>query len=452
MKIHTHKKTINYKKAPCEETSNGMKKINTIIHRILITLFLLSSFHISTVVAEETVWYFTKGPIPSVSSNFATQVECENNRALFLKNNQGLTANEPCKTTTVTGAPIPDPKGEYVPITPQIGETENKSIYKLLVPLPGLTCMDNTGTDKSCIGNNIMGYLNIIFKFAIGLCAALAVIMLIIYGVIYMGDESIFAKTESKKKMLGAIAGLIIALGSWIILNTINPDLTGKNGFNVAQVSIDVVRNRAVDPEFLKNMDSLDTTNVIPLNYNDDLFLGYLAHQQGAAGASAILWANNKGLSEVPAKNPFTKAPVNANMKNNFYSANAIKVIGTSELTPANFLKYWALKTAASRARTNPILPSIETALKKVSAETGVSFDTLVAICRIESAAGCTTEKSITTVNSGGYSGLFQLGSAVWEKYGNKSASILDPYENALAAAKYYNANITSVRQMLAKN
>jgi hypothetical protein len=276
--------------------------------------------------------------------------------------------------------------------------------------------------------------------------------MLIIYGVIYMGDESIFAKTESKKKMMGAIAGLIIALGSWILLNTINPDLTGKNGFNVAKVSIDVVRNRAVDPEFLKNMDSLDTTNVIPLGYNDDLFLGYLAHQQGAAGASAILWANSKGLAEVPKKNPFTSSPVNSNMQNNFYTRDAVKVIKTTELTPANFLKYWSLKIAASKARNSPILPEIEVALKKVAGETGVSFETLVAICRIESAAGCTTEKSITTVNSGGYSGLFQIGSAVWEEYGNKNGNILDPYDNALAAAKYYNANIRSVRKMLANN
>ena len=137
-------------------------------------------------------------------------------------------------TTTET------PKGEYVPITPKIGATENSNVYKMLVPLPGITCMDNTGKDPNCIGNNIMGYLNFIFKFGIGLCAALAVIMLIVYGVMYMGDESVFGKTAAKEKMLGAILGLFIAIGAWVLLNTINPDLTGKNGFNIAKVNVKI--------------------------------------------------------------------------------------------------------------------------------------------------------------------------------------------------------------------
>lgn len=131
-------------------------------------------------------------------------------------------------------------KEEPISVTPKIGATENNNIYKMLVPLPGITCMDNTGKDPNCIGNNIGKYLNFIFKFGIGLCAALAVVMLIIYGIVYMGDESIFAKTEAKKKMFGAIIGLIIAIGGWALLNTINPDLTGKNGLTIDPVNVKI--------------------------------------------------------------------------------------------------------------------------------------------------------------------------------------------------------------------
>jgi hypothetical protein len=128
-----------------------------------------------------------------------------------------------------------------VAVTPKINVAENKSIYKMLVPLPGITCMDSSGQDPNCIPNDIGKYLNFIFKFAIGLCAALAVIMLIIAGVSYMGDESVFGKTEAKKKMFSAILGLIIALGAWALLNTINPDLTGKNGLVIDSASVEIV-------------------------------------------------------------------------------------------------------------------------------------------------------------------------------------------------------------------
>lgn len=130
-----------------------------------------------------------------------------------------------------------------VSVTPKINVAENKSIYKMLVPLPGITCMDSSGQDPNCIPNDIGKYLNFIFKFAIGLCAALAVIMLIIAGVSYMGDESVFGKTEAKKKMFSAILGLIIALGAWALLNTINPDLTGKNGLVIDTASVEIQPN-----------------------------------------------------------------------------------------------------------------------------------------------------------------------------------------------------------------
>ena len=131
------------------------------------------------------------------------------------------------------------PKDAVVNVAPQNG-TSGSSIYTMLAPIGDIKCMDNTGTDKSCISNNIGEYLNVIFKLAIGICALLAVIMLIINGITYMGDESIFSKTEAKSKMYSAIIGLLIALGAWALLNTINPALTGLGGINIDPASVDV--------------------------------------------------------------------------------------------------------------------------------------------------------------------------------------------------------------------
>jgi cell wall-associated NlpC family hydrolase len=92
--------------------------------------------------------------------------------------------------------------------------------YKLLAPIGNLTEINNS---EKTLGD----YLNIIFKIAIGLCIALSVIMLVIYGIQYMGDESVFGKTEAMSSIRATILGLIIALGAYAILNTINPALVG---------------------------------------------------------------------------------------------------------------------------------------------------------------------------------------------------------------------------------
>lgn len=108
--------------------------------------------------------------------------------------------------------------------------TTTSTDYNLLAPIGTFTKAPD----------NIGDYFNTIFKIAIGLCAVLAVIMIVIGGVQYMGDESIFGKTEAKKSITSAILGLIIALGAYALLNTINPDLLGKGGINIAQVSADI--------------------------------------------------------------------------------------------------------------------------------------------------------------------------------------------------------------------
>lgn len=112
--------------------------------------------------------------------------------------------------------------GDPCPVTPV--KKVVSSVYNLLAPIGTLTQFSS---------NNIGDYFNIIFKLAIGLCGALAVVMIIISSIQYMGDESVFGKTEAKSKIISAILGLLIALGSYALLNTINPALLGKSGVNV---------------------------------------------------------------------------------------------------------------------------------------------------------------------------------------------------------------------------
>lgn len=106
--------------------------------------------------------------------------------------------------------------------------------YVPLAPLPGTgagtTCIPNqTPPDPNCNVNSISTYLPGIFKLAIEVAAALAVIMITIGGIEYIGSESISTKEAGKKKIENSLIGLLLAIGAVIILSTINPNLVSFN-------------------------------------------------------------------------------------------------------------------------------------------------------------------------------------------------------------------------------
>jgi hypothetical protein len=212
------------------------------INSVLLFIFMFFSFAVPFTHAVETRWGYTDS-LYVQHANFFTEADCKKDNDAFLKSKVSALTTTVCASYVVTGLPIPAPVSQdAVNVDAKINVPENNTVYKMLAPIGTITCMDwatPKDPNSKCIGNNIGEYLNVIFKFAIGLCAALAVIMLIISGITYMGDESIFAKTEAKSKMFSAILGLIIALGSYAILNTINPDLTGT-ALNISAVNIQI--------------------------------------------------------------------------------------------------------------------------------------------------------------------------------------------------------------------
>lgn len=119
---------------------------------------------------------------------------------------------------------------EVQSVSTKTDDSSNTDKYKLLAPFAGFTeAPDNIGD-----------YLNKIFLIAIGLCGAIAVVMLIVAGIQYMGEESIFGKVNAKSKITSALLGLGIALSAYALLYTINPDLLGGNlKINAVTVEID---------------------------------------------------------------------------------------------------------------------------------------------------------------------------------------------------------------------
>ena len=95
------------------------------------------------------------------------------------------------------------------------------SSYVPLAPLPGV---------GSGGASSFGGYLGSLFNIGIGIAVVLAVIMLTVAGIEYMGggaNESL--KTDAKERIWSSILGLLLAIGAWLILNIINPQLLGLN-------------------------------------------------------------------------------------------------------------------------------------------------------------------------------------------------------------------------------
>lgn len=97
--------------------------------------------------------------------------------------------------------------------------------YKLLEPLPIV------GTNVSNFGV----YLSQMFKLAISIAAVLAVLQLSIGGFKYMSEETFTGKSDAKERITNALYGLVLILASYLLLNTINPDLVNSD-LNIPKV------------------------------------------------------------------------------------------------------------------------------------------------------------------------------------------------------------------------
>jgi hypothetical protein len=100
--------------------------------------------------------------------------------------------------------------------------------YKLLAPFPTLTQTE---------GVPFPVYLKALVVLIVGLSIIFAVIMIVIGGIEYVMAAVPSAKSDGKKKIMGAIGGLILAIFSYLLLYTINPDLT-LVGLNLRSVTV----------------------------------------------------------------------------------------------------------------------------------------------------------------------------------------------------------------------
>lgn len=87
-----------------------------------------------------------------------------------------------------------------------------------LAVIPGLTDIQPTQ-------EGLANFFNNLYKFVVGLSAALAVIMIIWGGLEYSTQDSISKKSDGKERIKQAIFGLVLVLSPVLVFSIINPSI-----------------------------------------------------------------------------------------------------------------------------------------------------------------------------------------------------------------------------------
>ena len=148
--------------------------------------------------------------------------------------------------------------GLFSPIRGMYAQDTN---YQLLAPLPcpenSTNCIGTTfnPSEEDSTGKNVaLGkYLNLMIKVIIGLSPVMAVVMIVIGGMEYMTSELISSKEAGKEKIRNALLGLLIALGAYALLFTINPNLL-RTDVKIDTATVEVTLAEAIQSDTGKTL------------------------------------------------------------------------------------------------------------------------------------------------------------------------------------------------------
>ena len=130
--------------------------------------------------------------------------------------------------------------------------------------------IDSTFQKEIPTAPSIAKYIQSIYNYAIGIVGILAAVVLMYGGVIWLTAGGSPDKVNNAKSWIGAsLTGLILALCSYMILNTINPDLVNLK--DVAPATVEEIKTQTTVYTWEKTDDcnKLERTNYAD-NYCDE--------------------------------------------------------------------------------------------------------------------------------------------------------------------------------------
>lgn len=211
---------------------------------------------------------------------------------------------------------------------------EPNSIAKGQICEPVQTGIESTQNLKRCVNN--------IYLFSVAVVGVVSVLMLVIAGYMYMAGTQESVK-KAKQYVTSTLAAILILLGAYLILNTIDPNLTRIYDLNFPAIDCAKQPEQCKQPEY---QDNTTTTNLPPgsnaitiasrLNETDAKF--YTSHASGVRD-NATAYQN---IADTIAGKPATRSaygnapggtiPLDSTMLSGLYSAATRFSIGVSEI------------------------------------------------------------------------------------------------------------------------
>lgn len=187
-----------------------------------------------------------------------------NNLPFCKSDKQGIKIPASTATTPPTGTPTGT----------TTGSSEEKEILtppKINVEIPGLPEWQDVEVSPGETVNApyIAQYVVSIYKYGLVIASLLAVMMIMIGGIMYLSASAIPEKISTAKNIIfGAISGIVLLLGSYIILATINPNLVNLESIQVetiAPVELDLPLDYAEgDPAELGDLKGYSPDDITP--------------------------------------------------------------------------------------------------------------------------------------------------------------------------------------------
>ena len=127
------------------------------------------------------------------------------------------------------------------------------------IQIPGLsTELANYSQETGEMSSNLLArYIQAMYNYGLAIAGILAAIIMMAGGVIWLTSGGDSGKISQAKELItGSIAGIVILFSSWMILNTINPDL----------LKLNTIKTIAINKSTLKDSDDgiIDDKKNIP--------------------------------------------------------------------------------------------------------------------------------------------------------------------------------------------
>ena len=120
----------------------------------------------------------------------------------------------------------PGPNTSTAPANSCSLSTNNLTTYCMLAPVNGLFGDSSGHLD---VGQGVGPFFATLYKVGVTIAIALSIVMISFGGIRLATTDSVSGTEEGKKMVNAALAGLFLALFSYVLLYTINPALVSNN-------------------------------------------------------------------------------------------------------------------------------------------------------------------------------------------------------------------------------